>query len=88
MSQWIQPYDVAMLAVLVIMLAVGVWKGMAWQLAALGSVVISAGVAVHFSAPLAPMFGSNEPWNRFLAMLVLYVDRLRRTAAPLTVAPE
>jgi membrane protein required for colicin V production len=73
MSQWIQPYDFVMLAVLVAMLLIGLWKGMAWQAAALASVVVSTGVAVHCSPPLAPWFGSSEPWNRFLAMLVLYV---------------
>lgn len=62
-----------MLAVLLAALIFGVWKGMAWQVAALASVLVSAGVAVHCSAPLAPYFSAHEPWNRFLAMLVLYV---------------
>ncbi len=73
MSQIIQPYDFAMLAVLVGTLLFGAWKGVAWQVAALASVVISAAVAVHSSAPLAPYFSVQEPWNRFIAMLVLYV---------------
>ena len=73
MSQILQPYDYVMLAVLVGMMLFGVWKGMAWQLAALAAVILSAVVAVSFSASLAPLFGDNEPWNRFLAMLVLYV---------------
>ena len=73
MSQFIQPYDFLMLAVLVGTVLFGAWKGMAWQLAALASVLVSAAVAVHFSAGLAPYFSAQEPWNRFLAMLVLYV---------------
>jgi membrane protein required for colicin V production len=73
MSQVLQPYDFVMLAVLVGAVAFGVWKGVAWQITALASVVLSAAVAVHSSAPLAPYFSAQEPWNRFLAMLVLYV---------------
>ena len=69
----IQPYDFLMLAVLVGTAIFGAWKGMAWQVASLGAVFVSAGVAVHFSAPLAPYFSAHEPWNRWLAMLVLYV---------------
>lgn len=73
MGQYIQPYDFLMLAVLVGMGIYGAWKGVAWQVAALASVLVSAAVAVHGSAPLAPYFSAHEPWNRFLAMLVLYV---------------
>jgi membrane protein required for colicin V production len=73
MSQYIQPYDFLMLAVLVGTAAFGAWKGMAWQITAVASVLVSAAVAVHSSAPLAPYFSAHEPWNRFLAMLVLYV---------------
>jgi len=69
----IQNYDFLMLAVLVGTILFGAWKGVAWQVAALASLVVSAGVAVHCSAPLAPYFSAQEPWNRFLAMLVLYV---------------
>jgi membrane protein required for colicin V production len=73
MSQYIQPYDFIMLAVLVAAMVYGAWKGMAWQLAALASVVVSAAVALHSSPLLAPIFGKQEPWNRFLAMAVLYI---------------
>jgi membrane protein required for colicin V production len=73
MSQVIQPYDFVMLAVLVGTVIYGAWKGMAWQVAALASVMVSAAVAVHSSPLLAPVFGKQEPWNRFLAMAVLYI---------------
>ena len=68
----IQPYDIVMLVVLGGMTLLGVWRGMAWQIAALASVVVSAVVAVNVSPSLAPLFGVEEPWNRFLAMLILY----------------
>jgi membrane protein required for colicin V production len=69
----LQTYDIAMLVVLVGTTLIGVWKGMAWQVASLASVLVSAAVAVHSSAAIAPYFPGKEPWNRFLAMLVLYV---------------
>jgi membrane protein required for colicin V production len=69
----IQPYDILMLAVLLFAVLFGVWKGLAWQLASLASITVSGFVAVHFSASLAPYFSAQEPWNRFLAMFVLFV---------------
>jgi membrane protein required for colicin V production len=66
-------YDIAMLAVLGLATLFGAWKGMAWQLASLASLVLSYFVALKFSAKLAPVFGSSAPWNRFLAMLVIYL---------------
>ena len=69
----LQPYDFLMVAVLVLCTVFGAWKGMAWQLAALGSVVVSLGVAVHASRPLAPYFKIQAPWDRCVAILVLYL---------------
>ncbi|MEN6450744.1 MAG: CvpA family protein, partial [Thermoguttaceae bacterium] len=71
----IAPYDVLMLAVLAVAVLFGVWKGMAWQLASLCSVVLSGAVAVHSSAAVAPYIhiSNEETWNHFLAMLILYV---------------
>ncbi|HZZ27698.1 MAG TPA: CvpA family protein [Pirellulales bacterium] len=66
-------YDIAMLCVLGLATLMGAWKGMAWQLASLGSLVLSYFLALRFSAPLAPIFGSTSPWNRFVAMLVIYL---------------
>ncbi len=73
MNSVIQTYDIVMLVVLLGATLLGAWKGMVWQLAALASLLVSAAVALHFSAPLAPYFSATEPWNRFLAMLVLYI---------------
>ena len=69
----IQPYDILMLAVLVLTTVFGAWKGMAWQIASLSSLVVSCLVALRFSGPLAPYISQHEPWNRFLAMLLLYL---------------
>ena len=69
----IEPYDILMLGVLVGMALYGVWKGMAWQVAALASVILSALVAINCSPGLAPMISADEPWNRIIAMLILYV---------------
>jgi membrane protein required for colicin V production len=69
----IQPYDILMLAVLIGAILFGAWKGLAWQLASLASLILSGFAAVHFSTPLAPYFSAQEPWNRFIAMFVLYM---------------
>ncbi len=72
-----QPYDWLMLAVLAVAVVWGAWKGVAWQVASLGSVLVSTAVAVRYSAAVAPFFssrfGAQEPWNRWIAMLVLYL---------------
>ncbi len=73
MNSVIQTYDIVMLVVLLGAAIFGAWKGMVWQIASLASILVSAGVAIHFSTPLAPYFSATAPWNRFLAMLVLYI---------------
>jgi membrane protein required for colicin V production len=69
----IQPYDIVILVVLLGAILFGVWKGLAWQVASLASLILSGIVAVSCSASVAPYFSAQEPWNRFLAMFVLYV---------------
>ena len=59
-----------MLVVLVGTTVFGFWKGMAWQIASLSSLVASYLVALRFSVTLAPYFGVQAPLNWF-AMLVL-----------------
>ena len=68
-----QTYDLIMLAVLVGCTFFGAWKGMAWQLASLGSLGLSYFVALRFSDQLAPYLGEKAPLNRMAAMLVLYL---------------
>lgn len=68
------PYDIAMIVVLIGATLFGAWKGMAWQLASLASLVVSYFVALRFSDQLAPFISAQVPWNRFLAMLVLYLS--------------
>lgn len=65
-------YDIFMLIVLAGAVAFGAWKGLAWQIASIGSLVASYFIALSFSGAIAPLFGDSEPWNRFLAMAVLY----------------
>ncbi len=66
-------YDICMLVVLVAATLFGAWKGMAWQVASLASLVVSYFVALRFSPQIAHNFGEQAPLNRFIAMLVLYV---------------
>ena len=66
-------YDVVMLAILGACTLWGLWRGVAWQLAAIASIVVSYLVALRFSPQLAPLISEEAPWNRFAAMLVLYL---------------
>ncbi len=66
-------YDLLMLLVLGANLLLGLWKGMVWQVATIGSLVLSYFMALRYSTTLAPMLGISAPLNRFVAMLLLYL---------------
>jgi membrane protein required for colicin V production len=68
-----QPYDLGMLLVLLAATVFGFWKGMAWQLASIGSLVASYFVAMRFADKLAPYLSADTHWNIYVAMLVLYL---------------
>jgi membrane protein required for colicin V production len=68
-----QTYDMLMLLVLVAATLFGFWKGMAWQIASLASLVVSYFAALRFADQLAPMISSHAPWNKFVAMLAIYI---------------
>jgi membrane protein required for colicin V production len=48
-------------------------KGFAWQLASIASIVVSYMVAYKFREPFSQSIQAEAPWNRFLAMLILYI---------------
>lgn len=66
-------YDVIMLAVLLAATVFGAWKGVAWQIASIASIVVSYFVAYNLRNPVASMMSAAPPWNMFLAMLILFV---------------
>ena len=68
-----QTYDLLMVLVLVATTIFGFWKGMAWQIASLASLAVSYIASLRFSEQLAPVFGDHAPWNRFVAMLAIYI---------------
>jgi len=68
-----QTYDMLMVLVLVAATLFGFWKGMAWQVASLASLVVSYFAALRFADQLAPMISDQAPWNKFVAMLAIYV---------------
>ena len=68
-----QTYDYIMIAILVVTTVLGAWRGMAWQVATLASLIVSFFIAIRFSASFAPYLSDQAPWNRFLAMLILYI---------------
>lgn len=68
-----QTYDMFMLVVLVGATVFGFWKGMAWQIASIASLVVSYFASLKFAEQLAPLFGQQAPWNKFVAMFAIYV---------------
>lgn len=68
-----ETYDILMLGLLVGTALLGAIKGFAWQLASIASVVVSYFVAFHFREPLSAAIQAEPPWNRFLAMLILFI---------------
>lgn len=68
-----QPYDVAMIAVLACGTLFGFHKGLVWQIAALSCLAVSGWAAARFHPRLAPYIGQPAPFDRLIAMLVIYV---------------
>ena len=69
----VEGYDLVMIGILAVTALLGYFKGMVWQLAWIAGIVASSFVALRFAPQFAHLFGQQEPWNRFLAMLALYV---------------
>jgi membrane protein required for colicin V production len=69
----VESYDIVMLVVLVGAAIFGAVKGFAWQLASIASIVVSYVVAYRFREPFSESIQADPPWNRFLAMLILFV---------------
>jgi membrane protein required for colicin V production len=68
-----QVYDVIMLLVLAGAIALGAWKGLAWQLASLSAIFVSYFVAYQYRHVLAARIDAPSPWNVFVSMLILYL---------------
>lgn len=69
----VETYDILMLIVLVAAVVFGALKGFAWQLASFASITVSYIVAYRYRMPFSESINADPPWNRFLAMLILYV---------------
>ena len=73
----LQGYDLLMLIVLAAAVGWGAWKGFAWQMASLASVVLSYFVALNFRQPVAAILARSveikPPLDIFLAMLILFL---------------
>ena len=68
-----ETYDIIMLVVLIGATLFGAIKGFAWQLASIASIVISYVVAYKYRVPISESIQADPPWDRFLAMLILYI---------------
>ena len=68
-----ETYDIVMLVVFASAGIYGAIKGFAWQVASIASIVVSYVVAYRYREPLSQSIEAQAPWNRFLAMLILFV---------------
>lgn len=68
-----EAYDLVMLALLAGATAFGAYKGLAWQIASISSLVVSYYVALNFREPVAQMIDAEPPWNTLAAMLGLFI---------------
>lgn len=66
-------YDFLMLAILVATVVWGLYKGMAWQIASVASLVVSYLVSIELREPVAKALGLEPPWGNLAAMLGLYL---------------
>ena len=66
-------YDLLMLVIFLGAVIFGAWKGLAWQIASFAAVVVSYFVAINFREPVAAYISAEPPWNKFGAMLLLFL---------------
>jgi uncharacterized membrane protein required for colicin V production len=67
-----QNYDLIMVAVLAGTALYGYWKGLAWQVASIASIILSYFVALN-SHSFTPKFGLQPPLDTAASMLTLYL---------------
>lgn len=68
-----QTYDIIVLFILVLTTVRGAKRGFAQQLASIGSLVLGYIVVINFREPVAQLIEAPHPWNRFAAMLGLFM---------------
>jgi membrane protein required for colicin V production len=66
-------FDIVVLVVLAIAAIRGAMKGIVWQLAVIGSIVLCFAFSESGSVFIAPMLPIDPPLNRWVAMLILYI---------------
>ena len=66
-------YDISMIIIFLGAIWFGYWKGLAWQVASVAAIFLSYFVAVTFPDMLVPYISAEAPFNRFAAMLILFV---------------
>jgi membrane protein required for colicin V production len=65
-------YDLVMIAVLLVTIALGAYRGLAWQLASLASIVVGYSAALRFAGDVAPLIDLEAPWNWVAAMVAVF----------------
>ena len=66
-------YDILMLIIFIGAILFGFRKGLFWQIASVAAIFVSYFVAITFPDLLASRISAQAPWNRFAAMLILFL---------------
>ena len=66
-------YDIVIIIVFLGSIWFGYRKGLAWQVASIASIALSYFVAVTFPDSITPYISAEAPFNRFAAMLILFI---------------
>lgn len=51
----------------------GAWRGFAWQVASLASLIVGTLAAVRLGPQVGARLSAQSPWNQYLGMLVVFV---------------
>ncbi len=67
-----QMFDLIVLIVVAFSTIRGAWKGFAWQVASLASLIVGVAAAIRFGPRVGNSLSAQSPWNQYLGMFVVF----------------
>jgi len=68
----IATFDLIVLILVGVSLIRGAWRGFAWQVASLASLIVGAAAAVRFGPQFGERLSAQTPWNHYLGMFIVF----------------
>lgn len=68
----IATFDLIVLILVGVSLIRGAWRGFAWQVASLASMIVGTVAAVRFGPQLGERLSAETPWNHYLGMFIVF----------------